>query len=315
MTPSHYLIFGLDAQIDRVKSDPDSIMYGDRQVNNLAAYVQDEIEVTPRLTATAGLRLDHNILIDGKKQSQLSPKLAAVYHLRDNLTLRALAGQAFRAPSIAERFFQKEISGGTSFVPNPSLKAERMNSVEVGSRLQIGEWLDIDAAFFHYRYSDMIYWVALPAAPAQQEFLFQVRNLNRALMQGLEIGVNFYRQPHLRLHAGYTYLDAQDRSTGRTDDFLAYRIRHALNFGGNFAWKKLELNLDGRYNGRVDEVFLYPNDRPAAYVLLNAKLTAHLTSALEFSLSSNNILDSQYEELARYRMPGRHWIAGASFEF
>jgi len=315
LTPSHYLIFGLDAQIDRVKSSPDTIMYGDRQVNNLAAYVQDEIEVTPRLTVTAGIRLDHNILVNGGRQSQLSPKLAAVYRLRDNFTLRALAGQAFRAPSIAERFFQKEISGGTNFVPNPALKAERMNSLEVGSRVQVDEWLDIDAAFFHYQYRDMIYWVALPAPPGQQEFLFQVRNLNRALMQGLELGINYYWQPHLRLHAGYTYLDAQDRSTGRTDDFLAYRIRHSFSFGGNFSWKKFELNLDGRYSGSVDEVFLYPNDRPESYVLLNAKLLTHLTSSLDLSLSCNNILDNQYEELARYRMPGRQWVAGASWEF
>jgi len=315
-TPSHYLIFGLDTQIDRVKSDPDTIMYGDRQVNNLAAYVQDEIEVSPRLTVTAGLRLDHNILVDGARQSQLSPKLAAVYRLRDHFTLRALAGQAFRAPSIAERFFQKEVSGGTDFVPNPALKAERMNSLEVGGLLQFGKWLDIDVALFHYRYQDMIYWVDL-----SEEYnlpigsIFQVRNLNSALMQGIEVGVNLYWQPLLRLHAGYTYLDAQDRSTGRTDDFLAYRIRHSLNFGGNFAWRKFGLNLDGRYNGRVDEVFLYPNDQPDSYVLLNAKLVTHLVSTLDFSLSCNNLLDSQYEELARYRMAGRHWIAGVSFEF
>jgi len=315
LTPSHYLIFGLDTQIDRVKSDPDSIMYGDRQVNNVAAYVQDEIEVTPRLTVTAGLRLDHNVLVNGKRQSQLSPKLAAVYHLRDNLTLRALAGQAFRAPSIAERFFQKEISGGTSFVPNPKLKAERMNSLEAGSRLQVGEWLDIDAAFFYYRYNDMIYWVEVLQSGHLFESIFQVRNLNSALMQGVELGVNFYWQPHLRLHAGYTYLDAQDRSAGRTDDFLAYRIRHSFNFGGNFAWKKFGLNVDGRYNGEVDEVFLYPNDRPAAYVLLNTKLQAQVTSTISFSMSVNNLLDTQYEELARYRMPGRHWMAGASLEF
>jgi outer membrane receptor protein involved in Fe transport len=289
-------------------------MYGDRQVDNFAAYVQDEIEVSPLLTVTAGLRLDHNLLVNGKRQSQVSPKLAAVYRVRENLTLRALVGQAFRAPSIAERFFQKEISGGTNFLPNPGLRAERMNSVEIGGRLQVGRWLDVDAALFHYQYNDMIYWVALNPE-GFQEFLFQVRNLNSALMRGLEVGVNVYWQPHLRLHAGYTYLDAEDRSTGRTDDFLAYRIRHSLSFGGNLTWKKFDLNLDGRFNGRVDEVFLYPYDRPEAYVLLNAKLTAHLTSALGLSLSCSNILDSQYEELARYRMPGRHWIAGVSWEF
>ncbi len=315
LASSHYLIIGVDTQLDRVQSSPDSIMYGDRQVNNFASYIQDEITVNPRLTLTTGLRLDYNVLVHGKRQSQISPKLAAVYQVRDNIALRALAGQAFRAPSIAERFFQKEISGNTSFVPNPELKAERMNSIEFGGRVQIGKWFETDAAYFHYRYRDMIYWIALPQQIGQLEPIFQVRNLNRALMQGVEVGVNLYWRPHLHVRGAYTYLDAKDRSENRTDDLLAYRIRHALNFGANWRWQKYELNFDGRYNGRVEEVFLYPNDEPKAYVLLNTKATARFFKGFAFSVGCNNLLDAQYEELARYRMPGRHWITGASWEF
>lgn len=315
MTPAHYLILGVDTQIDRVQSSPDSIMYGDRQVNNFASYVQDEITLTSQLTLTAGLRLDHNVLVHGKQQSQFSPKLAAVYQVRENISLRALAGQAFRAPSIAERFFQEEISGGTSFVPNPNLKAERMNSVELGGRAQFGRWFEAEAAYFQYRYRDMIYWIALPQAIGQFESLFQVRNLNRALMQGAEFGVNFYWRPNLHVRAAYTYLDAKDRSENRTDDLLAYRIRHALNFGASWRAQKYELSFDGRYNGRVEEVFLYPNDEPKAYVLLNTKATARFIKGFALSASCNNLLDTQYEELARYRMPGRHWVTSASWEF
>lgn len=315
VSESHDLILGLDAQIDHVVSSPDSIMYGNQQVNNFAVYAQDEVRVTPRLTLTTGARLDYNILVGGKRQNQVSPKIGLVYHLTEHTSLRGLAGQAFRAPSIAERFFRKEISGGTSFVPNPNLQAERVNSFEVGGRSQFGTWLDVDLALFHYRYRDMIYWVSLPQQPGQFEPMFQVRNLNRALMQGVEVGANFYLQRRLRLRAGYTYLDAVDRSADRTDDLLAYRVRHALNFGGTFSWKKYELNLDGRYNGRVEEVFLYPNDEPKAYWLLNTKLVAGLMKGAAVTLSCNNLLNSQFEELARYRMPGRHWIAGLSYEF
>lgn len=312
---AHYLILGVDTQLDRVQSAPDSIMYGDRQVNNFAAYAQDEIAATSRLTLTAGLRLDHNVLVHGKRQAQISPKLAAVYQVSERVSIRALAGQAFRAPSIAERFFQEEISGGTSFVPNPELKAERMNSFELGGRAQLGSWFETDAAYFHYRYRDMIYWIALPQEIGQFESLFQVRNLNRALMQGFEAGVNFYWRPRLRVRAAYTYLDAKDRSQNRADDLLAYRIRHSLTFGASWRAQKYELGFDGRYNGRVEEVFLYPNDEPEAYVLLNAKATARFIKGFALSMSCNNLLDAQYEELARYRMPGRHWVTTASWEF
>ncbi|MDQ7052474.1 MAG: TonB-dependent receptor [candidate division KSB1 bacterium] len=184
----HYLIVGLDTQIDRVQSDPDTIMYGDRQVNNVALYLQDEWEVTPELTTTLGLRYDWNHLVNGITQGQLSPKIALVYHPRSNLAFRLLLGQAFRAPSIAERFFQKELSGGTLFKPNPKLKAEKMDfSMETGVRWHFGEWIDLDLAYFRYHYRDMIYWVEISAEEGVLYTLFQVRNLNKAFMQGLEV--------------------------------------------------------------------------------------------------------------------------------
>jgi outer membrane cobalamin receptor len=33
------------------------------------------------------------------------------------------------------------------------------------------------------------------------------------------------------------------------------------------------------------------------------------------SVKVNNIFDEQYEELARYRMPGRNWMFGVSLRF
>jgi outer membrane receptor protein involved in Fe transport len=33
------------------------------------------------------------------------------------------------------------------------------------------------------------------------------------------------------------------------------------------------------------------------------------------TVKGNNLLDEQYEELARYRMPGRNWLFGAQFSF
>ncbi len=37
-----------------------------------------------------------------------------------------------------------------------------------------------------------------------------------------------------------------------------------------------------------------------------------LSHRLNLHLSTNNLFKAQYEELARYRMPGRSWMLGAS---
>jgi outer membrane receptor protein involved in Fe transport len=65
----------------------------------------------------------------------------------------------------------------------------------------------------------------------------------------------------------------------------------------------------------MDEVFLYPREAPLAFFVANAKGTLRLNDRLHLSLAVNNIFNKQYEELERYRMPGRNWVMGARIQF
>jgi outer membrane receptor for ferrienterochelin and colicin len=312
----NYLITGLDVQIDHVDSAPDAVMYGDRQVNNVAIYLQDEVEVAPKLTATLGLRYDWNHLVNGITLRQLSPKLAVVYRPQASLALRLLLGQAFRAPSIAERFFQRELGGGTLFKPNPNLQAERLDfSLETGMRWRLGDWAELDVAYFRYHYRDMIYWVEISPEEGVIYTLFQVRNLNRALMQGLETDLRFHWQRYLHASLSYAYLDAKDQSPNRLDDLLAYRAEHSFSFSTDADIDRFTLSVHGRYKSRLEEVFLYPREAPEAFFVANTKGTVRLHDRLQLSLAVNNLFDTQYEELERYRMPGRNWIFGVRAQF
>ena len=315
LSEKNYLIAGVDVQIDKVVSDPDTVLYGDHQVNNFAFYLQDEIQFSSRLTATLGARFDYNHLVGGKTLSQLSPKISLVYHPQERLSLRALFGQAFRAPTIAERFFQVELGGGTLFKPNPDLEAERMDiSLETGARWQVNDQLDLDLALYSYHYEDMIYWVDITAEEQVSYPYFQVRNLNSALLRGAEISANWHwKNFHTTL--SYNYLNAKDQSPDRSDDILAYRPAHSFYFSNNFIWKRLSLNANGRYRSEVEEVFLYPLQAPQAFFVMNSKATIKLLDNLNISIALNNVFNTEYEELARYRMPGRNWIFGSQFTF
>ncbi|HQV32144.1 MAG TPA: TonB-dependent receptor, partial [Calditrichia bacterium] len=187
-----YWIAGADLQVDRVDAVPDSILYGKQQVNGFAVFLQNEYNITPRLTSTIGVRYDVNHLVGHKTLSALSPKVAFVYQFSEALTMRTLLGQAFRAPTIAERFFKVEQAGGILFDPNPDLDPERMTlSVETGFRWQPTVTVDLDLAVFRYHYEDLIYWVDIAGERGTPFPFFQVRNLNKALMQGLETTVTY----------------------------------------------------------------------------------------------------------------------------
>jgi outer membrane receptor for ferrienterochelin and colicin len=316
LSDKHYIITGLDFQIDNVRSSPDTIMYGNHQINNGAFYLQDEIQFHAKWIATLGLRYDWNHLVGGRTFSLVSPKFAMVYLPRQDLAFRLLFGQAFRAPTIAESFFQKEIAGGTLFKPNPELRAERMNfSLETGLRWQIGSFIDIDAAFFRYHYKDMIYWIDISAEEGVDFPYFQVRNLNEALMQGGGFSVGFRWNRSFRGSISYTYVDAQNQSSNRKNDFLAYRPKHSLVFSTEFNRDPFTINLSGRYRSDIETVFLYPREKPDAFLVTNAKILARLNENLGVSAAVGNIFDVEYEELARYRSPGRNWMFGATVQF
>jgi outer membrane receptor for ferrienterochelin and colicin len=72
----HRVVVGTDFQLDNVVSSPDSILYGDHQINNYAAFAQDDVMLTRSLTATVGARYDWNHLVGVRTLEQLSPKLA-----------------------------------------------------------------------------------------------------------------------------------------------------------------------------------------------------------------------------------------------
>jgi outer membrane cobalamin receptor len=242
---------------------------------------------------------------------QLSPKVALVWSVRKDLALRALFAQAFRAPTIAELFLQRELGGGIDFVPNPKLDAEHIiDSEEAGVRWNPTPVFGVDAAAFRYHYEDMIYWVQIPnTSPVQ----YQVQNLTSAEMSGAEATVTSTLRS-LTLSANYTYLDARDQSVGRIDDKLAYRPKHTANVGADLGLgRRWMLHGDARYRSAIEEVFLYPLQAPDAYWVFNANAQFHVTDLINLSAKVNNIFDEQYEELARYRMPGRNWVFGVSF--
>ncbi|MFQ5640083.1 MAG: TonB-dependent receptor domain-containing protein [bacterium] len=314
ISDKNVLIAGLDIQRDFVDSAPDTILYGKRQVNNLAVYFQDEHHVSRSLTFNVGLRYDFNKLEGGKTLTKISPKAAMVFAPVENWSLRLLAGRGFRAPTIAERFFQREIAGGTRFRPNPGLRAEKVTSFELGSRVKIDGLADLDLALFHNTYDDMIYWINITEEAGLDELLFQVRNLNKARMQGVEVSLNFYPKRFLTTNVNYTYLDAEDLSETQRVGFLAYKVRHSFNFTTAVHTGPWRLNFNGRYNSRVEKVFLYPNDKPGAFFVFGGKIRREFNKNLTVSIGVKNIFNTQYEELARYRMPGRNWTFGLSYE-
>ena len=129
---------------------------GTVRVNIASAYVQfrNELDVLEGLILTAGGRLDNGISEAGI-YSQFSPRLGLVQRLNKHLNVKALYGQALRAPGVkeiglnAETISSIEDNGGNGNVNDiPVVGAEVIKSFEGGVNYNNGG-VSLSAAYFY----------------------------------------------------------------------------------------------------------------------------------------------------------------------
>ncbi|MDH3649523.1 MAG: TonB-dependent receptor [Saprospiraceae bacterium] len=311
---SHYLIAGTDLKYDHILGLPDTVLYGRHKAISLGLYAQDEINLSEKVIATVGLRYDYYSILNEFSEGTFSPKVAFVYTASPSMSLRLLLAQAFRNPSMAERFIKFEQGGGLRFQPNPNLKAEKLDvSLEVGILKKIRPNLTLDAALFYNHYQNLISFEQV--AQSSGALVYRVINLNRSIMQGAEVNLTYAWQDLFEAHLGYTYLDAQDISENRINDVLAYKAKHSISFGGGLFVNKFRFHIDGRYRSKIEEVFIYSGSEPDAYFLWSGRLSYQLGEQHSIYTAVENIGNTQYEELERYRMAGRNYTFGLNLAF
>ena len=129
---------------------------------------------------------------------------------------------------------------------------------------------------------------------------------------------------NLALGGGYTYLDATeiDRVTGLRKDEVR-RPRHLVN--GTLDWSGFEgrLRASAWFNhaGRREDLgFLAPTFqqqrvRLDEFTSVGATLAYDVTREIEVYTRFENLLDSRYEEILGYRVPGIGVYAGVKLAY
>lgn len=329
--PSHYLITGIDAQWNVVRSSPADILYGDQQQNNLGIYTQEQWNIIKQnngesiLASTIGGRLDYNAFVGGSSTVQLSPKFSLLYSpdvnnmVLNNTSVRILVGRAFRAPSIAEQYFKKELFGGFNFIYNPDLRPERMYSFEIGVRKQYKTRFIVDFSFFFNLYDDLIQYVNVGTNTLGP---FQVKNIAKSQSRGFDFLIEynstfrmFNEKFGYKFEFDYTFNDARDLSANRTDDLLPYKPKHLYNASVNLNYFGFNFNISGKFVSKVEKVIFYKFEEPKEYFLMNMKLSKEIANKINIYAAVNNVFDKFYQELERIVAPNRNFTSGVNIEF
>ncbi|WP_252178093.1 TonB-dependent hemoglobin/transferrin/lactoferrin family receptor [Endozoicomonas sp. 4G] len=333
-------------------------------VDSAGFYLQDEISfLDDRLTVTPGIRYDsfspktetdqyYQKAYKDQSYDSWSGKLGAVYKFTDVFSGFAQYSQGFGTPDLFAMYFEEIVPLPVSIhvMPNPNLKPEKSDSIEVGLRAN-GRLGSAEITAFYNRYDDFIELV--PLGIVNREARFQYQNLDDTTIKGLEFKGQLWLDEAMGAPTGTSFKTAVAWSEGQgtfsndkgelfKDDplnsiapltaviGLAYDAP-SDNWGGELMWTLVAAkdkndisnsDIASDESEAGGEQFATPGygivDMTAYYKpIKDVTLTAgmfNITDKKYWKWDDVRGLPTTYEGLNRYTQPGRNFAVSVKWE-
>jgi outer membrane receptor protein involved in Fe transport len=333
LLPQHLVTAGVDAR--RIQGESDEALFNfagttivtqrdSGGVQNLfGLFAQDIITLSPRLQVTAALRFDYwrnsnafrtdttvatgavtSIAFPTKTATNVSPKLAALYRMNDELSLRASFYEGFRAPTLNELFRQFRVQNVVTLA-NPNLGPERLTGGEIGADYVLGNrWLAKLTGFWN-ELEDPISNVTipnvLPDCPAGTTCR-QRRNLGRTRSRGVEVELHYAPTTHWEFSASYLYNDSTVISFPADPSLVGKRIpqvpEHMYTLHARYLNPQIvNIAAQGRFVGSQFEDDLNSTELGSVFVVdlsVWRPIPIPKASAAELFLAVENLFDTTY---------------------
>jgi hemoglobin/transferrin/lactoferrin receptor protein len=301
---AHALTYGVEYYHDRQKSRRNRVALPtvpDADADSVGLYLQDEITLWKRLIVIPGFRWDwfKNEPNHGNSTSdnRLSPKIGAVLKATDFLYLESNYARGFRAPTFGELFVAGTHFPGAVFVPNPDLRPEKSENIDVGFRIRTERLFSAKDrfrfrnAYFRNSVEDFIDLRRLPGAPPLR---FQNINIQDALIQGYEAEWSWEPLPGLTALGNFTYTRGRDENSRQA---LATIPPEKLVLGLDYYLAPWDVTVGGRAQIVGGQEDVPPGTSPTAgYTVYDLFLTWTPRWLKGFRLTAgvDNVTDKRY---------------------
>ncbi|MBQ0719665.1 MAG: TonB-dependent receptor [Gammaproteobacteria bacterium] len=264
-------------------SDTPFIFLNENERENSYAFVQDVWHLADDWEFTAGLRFDHY----SDFGDTANPRAALVWSARHNLTVKALYGEAFRAPSFAETGEQ----ANPAFLGNPDLKPETLKSYELAFNYKPTYDLTIDLNLFQYYWKDIIHFIPTTGGSGTHT----AQNAGEQEGHGLELEASWQVNDYLSVLSNYSWQKSEDELTNADaanapEQQFYIRANTSLPQGWNIS---LQANRVMSRNRTFDD----PRQDIDDYTTVDFTLRkSFLTDQLELSLITKNLFNDDARE-------------------
>jgi outer membrane receptor for ferrienterochelin and colicins len=305
---SHLVTAGAEYRSEHRKDN-----FFDNNVDNSAIFIQDEFQVTDPFLLVFGARYDRHSDFGG----EISPKVSGTYAIRPNLRFKFSYGEGFRAPNIFELFVETD-SKKNIIRSNPNLNSETSRSFEFGLEGESGVFSG-EIRFFRNDIDEMINTIQIGVDTLTGKTLsfrpiFEYRNLEKAMTQGLEVNASINLPLGFSLSDEASIMDTEDKTTGK-------RLFNRSNFLNTWKLAYSNAPLGIKANLRANTVGGQKTSETIeteSYTIWNLYTAKKLSKYFEAYAGVKNIFNSDpeiYGFEAGARLEGTYFFGGISAKF
>jgi iron complex outermembrane receptor protein len=251
-------------------------------------YLQDEWSITDELSLLVGVRYDETDFGGGST----TPRAALIWTPRTDTAFKLLYGEAFRAPTAYELFYN---DGGLSQTAPGSLSPETVRSLEVVAEHQIDDHWRVGASLYAADYDDL---VALVGDDAADVVVFQ--NFSSARSYGMELRLEA-RWPG-GFESSLSYAVQRTEDGDRRDRLINSPLQLArLNVIAPLWRERVFLGFELQY---TDDRATWDGRGADAFFLANLALLYRPRGLpIEISAGVKNVLDEKYADPVSEEIP------------
>jgi outer membrane cobalamin receptor len=289
--------------------------------NNQAGFADGRWFVIPRVTLSAGFRVESNTTFGVRAV----PRAGLVYAARygkgfwGDTRLRFSYGEGIKEPGLDQSFGSDPCYPG-----NPNLKPEQSQTYNATvDQYLLSDRARVSLTFFASRFTDIISFA--PNAQPNPNYCGTYFNTDLARARGLNLSTELRLKKWLTINGFYTY-DATRVLKAEGPPFdLSYSdgeplLRRPANSGSvifNVFYARVNWNFIGYFSGvRTDINFftLAPANNPG-YARFDMAASYNVTHSFAFTARVLNLFDKQYQDALGYPALGQTYSFGLRYSF
>ncbi|MFP4547087.1 MAG: TonB-dependent receptor [Fidelibacterota bacterium] len=249
-----------------------------------------------RIIVESGVRYtNHSITGD-----EIIPALGTVFKLPQKWNLKLQYAKGYRNPTINEMYL---------FMPSTEkLEAEISETYEISVQKGIADWFRAAVTVYQTELTNLIE----KTMPVPMQPLYQ--NVGKVEMQGIELESELLLPPAFSINLAYSYNDISKKISNSPEQKLNLGVRH--NYQGKLFSRLNAQFISGLYS--IENPYSYAPPvlkKTDHYFLLNFHTNYTLNEYLSFYGEIDNILDTEYEIMYGFPMPGRMFTIGVTASY